>query len=230
MLKSNVTIQGVGRKSIIKGVFTSGTQALMDNDWTNGSENCTLRDITFDRTGTSAQHGLLFNKLTNFLCDGLSIVGTASVTSGAMAISGIGPSTDLLSENIRIVNCYFEQTDNFGVQLGFVLNAVIANCNFKDCFREAVGVEPEGTGDTAKNISIIGNQFTTDSTGGGSKTGVVIVTETSGGTVGDVSIIGNTIQNTTVISSNKLPGIIAYGGKAIIISGNTLRDINGWVR
>lgn len=227
VMKSNVALVGIGPASSIKGVFSSGRQALMDNDWVNGSENCSLRNIQFDRTGANAQHGLLFNKLTNFLADGLSIVGTSSVTSGALAISGIGPRTDLLSENLRIVNCYFEGADNFGIQLGFVLNAVVANCQFKDCFREVIGVEPEGAGQSAENVSIIGNQITTPSTGGGTFTGVIVVTETSGGTIKDVSIVGNTIQNTTIIASNLQPGIMVLGAASVIVSGNTVRDANG---
>lgn len=226
-MKSNVALVGVGPASTIKGVFSRGTQSLMDNDWVNGSENCSLRNIQFDRTGANAQHGLLFNRLTNFLADGMGIVGVSSVTSGALAISGIGPRTDLLSENVRIVNCYFEGGDNFAVQLGFVLNAVVANCQFKDCFREVIGVEPEGAGSSAKNVSIIGNQITTPSTGGGTFTGVIVLTETSGGTIEDVSLVGNTIQNTTVIDSNLQPGIMILGATSVIISGNTVRDANG---
>ena len=93
VLKSNVALVGVGPASSIKAGFSRGTQSLLNNDWVNGSENCSLRNIQFDRTGANAQHGLLLSKLTNFLADGLSVVGPASVTSGAMSITRTHEST-----------------------------------------------------------------------------------------------------------------------------------------
>ena len=45
VLKSNVALVGIGPASSIKGGFSRGTQSLMNNDWVNGSENCSLRNI-----------------------------------------------------------------------------------------------------------------------------------------------------------------------------------------
>jgi hypothetical protein len=229
-LKSNCALVGAGMGiSVIAPVFSATPpNRVIDNDWINGNTNITLRDFTVDRSGPNVQHAILLNGVTNLLIDGIEVTGLDSTTSGVLGISGVGPTVRLQSKNVRVVNSRFASCDNFGIQFSYVLNGVAANNTFDDCYREAVGVEPESAV-TAKNISIVGNSFTTGTIpAGGSSTGVIIVTTSSGGTIDGVSIAGNSIRNTLATLTNVNPGIDILGANDnVTITANNINGTNG---
>src|SRR5690606_17692803 len=50
-LTDHVTLRGAGPNTVIKGVFSSATSAVVKNDWVNGNERIAIRDLRVDRTG-----------------------------------------------------------------------------------------------------------------------------------------------------------------------------------
>jgi hypothetical protein len=56
---------------------------------------------------------------------------------------------------------------------------------------------------------------------------VIVVTESSGGTIREVAVTGNAVEGTSVISANKMAGILVIGGDAVTVSGNVVRNMNG---
>jgi hypothetical protein len=231
-LKSNVELRGDGSLTVFLPQYPSANKAtVMLNDLTNGGSNITLRSFRLDRSGNNVQNGILLNGISNLLVSELEIVGAPSSTSGALAVSGIMPGgsgiSQLLSKNVRVRGCYFGQVNNFGVQLSWVLNATVTGCVFDDCYREAIGVEPE-PGCVAQNVAITGNTLTMSTVpSGGSATGVVVITESSGGTINGCTVSGNTVANMTITSANGNPGILVLGGKGVVLSGNTVQGMNG---
>jgi hypothetical protein len=238
-LADNIELLGCGSQSVIKPAFPpTDVNRIIDNDWVNGNENIVLRDFRVDRTGANVIHGILLNGVTNLLIDGIEVSGLpgSGLLSGAIAISSIGPAgslgfTRLESRNIRVVNCVFDSVDNFGVQVGFVDQCVIANNVAYNSAREVYGVEPEDDGDTpdtARNVSIVGNTIYGRDTiiSPGSPTGMIVVTHNSGGLVDGVTVAGNTIRQPGG-GNNVNPGITVHGGKNVVVSGNAISNING---
>lgn len=155
-LGDGVELAGVGSNSVLKPAFSSSPpNRVIDNDWANGNRNISLRNFRLDRSGSNVQHGILLNGIDNLLIDGIEVSGTPSVTSGCISISAIGPSTRLLSKNVRVVNCHFAQTSNFGVQPGFVDGCIMANNTAYEADREVFAIEPE-VGTSGKNVVKIG--------------------------------------------------------------------------
>lgn len=205
-LGSNVTLQGEGSGSALRPAFgsTNTTNRVIDNDWVNGSSNIALKHFKLDRSGNNVTHGVIVNGVNNLLIDGVEVSGYPTLASGAIAISGTlsnaGPP--LLSKNVRVVNCYFSETGNFAVQPGFVDGCVIANNTAENCYREVFSCEPEDglfpsvgvTGAYAKNVTISGNTCLTANVLGGTQTGAIVVTASSGGVVSGVSVTGNTVR------------------------------------
>lgn len=234
-LASNVTLRGEGSLTVLYPNFASAAYAgAIINNLVSGNTNVTLRDFQLSRAGNNVQHGILLNGITNLLVQGLEIVGVPSVVSGALAISGILPggsgASNLLSKDVRVIGCRFVSANNFGVQISWVTNGTVTGCVFEDCYREAVGVEPQ-SGCTATNISISGNSFTTGTIpSGGSATGVIVITTSSGGTLAGVSATGNTITNTNAVTSNTNSGIQVLGanpGSLVSLSNNVVVGTNG---
>ncbi len=233
-LQSNVIVEGDGTLTHLKySHATSVNACLMLNNLTTGDSNITLRNFLLDRSGNNAQHGILLNGVTNLTVDGVEIVGVPSVASGALGISGVLPggsgATLALSKDVRVTNCRFQSANNFGVQLSYVTNATVTGNIFDDCYREAVGVEPE-TGCIATNVTITGNAFTMGTIpSGGTATGVIVITESSGGAVQQVTVTSNVITNTLATSTDLNPGItvLVAGNKGIGLIGNQINGMNG---
>jgi hypothetical protein len=234
-IKSNVELRGQGAMTLLEPVYAEANHAaVITNELETGNSNITLRNFRLTRAGTNVQHGILLNGVSNLNVDGVEIVGVPSVTSGALAVSGVLPggsgATLQVSKDVRVRGCLFESANNFGVQLSYVTNATITGCVFDNCYREAVGVEPQ-TGCTATNISITGNTFTTGTVpSGGSATGVIVVTTSSGGTLAGVNVSGNTLTNTIFTATNTQPGINVLGingDSKVTITGNMIVGMNG---
>lgn len=232
-LKSNVELRGQGHFTILAPAFAAATAAVIINDLVNGNSNVALRNFRLSRAGANVQHGILLNGIAGLDIDGVSVTGVPSVTSGAIAVSAILPggveTPFLQSKNIRIRDCHFANAHNFGVQLGYVKNAVIGGCTADECYREIIGVEPM-KGSTAENVSIVGNTFIIGPyPGGGSKTGAIIVTGNSEGTVKGVTIAGNVLSASTVEAGEILTGILTNGllVTGVVISDNVIRNLNG---
>lgn len=217
------------------GNYAAPRQAMIVNDWVNGNEDLQILNLTINRTGPNTQHGILLNGVKGFVMQGGGVSGEPPTTSsGALAISGIGPAEKKLSTNVRISGCLFQNTNNFGVQLGFVRNVSITTNTFDNCYREAVGVEPE-TGGSAENVTVTANTITTGAPGtggGGSATGLLIITTNSGGAIAGVSMSANNISGTSIIAANTLGGILVNKGATgsltgVVLEGNTIRNMNG---
>ena len=226
VMGDNTIIRGVPFASVIRAVYAgSGAQCILKNDWANGNTGLGFQDITFDRSGAYGEHGILLNGVDGLYTRGLRIVGVPSVTSGGMGISSIGPPTRLESKNLDI-EMHVSNGVNFGLQLGYVTNAVVRG-TFDDCYREAIGIEPEA-GNFARNISVLGAACTTGATdASSSQTGVVVVTESSGGTIEGVSIMGVTVRNTNAVAGNINNAFTVLGGKGVVFSGCVAQGMNG---
>lgn len=230
VLASDLTLYGAGASSVIAGSLAS-VDALIRSPLTAATSNVTLRDFKVDRTGTNIQHGIRIRNCTTLDIHGLQVIGSNSATmqGGAIVIGGFAsPSAGETCYNVSVTDCYFEAADNFCVQFGSVVGGVIARNRAVDCYREVCGVEP-GSGFEAANITITGNVLSTGTTHHSSSTatGVIVVTESSGGTVRNVAVTGNSVQAEAVISTNVLPGIAVIGGDAVTVTGNSVRNLNG---
>lgn len=233
IIGANTTLMGVGRKSLLAPSYPSAINYVIRNDYTVFTENIILRDFAIDRSGPNVQHGILFRNVSNLLVDGLHCFGTPTTVGGFLNIGGfsaaptVAPATDQCY-NVRVVNCYMKGTDNFGIQLGGVINATIAHNVAEDCYREVIGVEP-GLGLVASNIAIGLNSLGTGTTSvaGSSTTGVLVITESSGGTVRDIAVSTNTVYASTAIPGDANPGIAVYGCQNVALTGNTCRNLNG---
>lgn len=221
ILGSNVSIIGCGPQSVIKAgaVIT----CLIKNDYASGNSNISLRNFTLDRS--ASQHGILVNGVTNFLADGLEITADSSTVGGVMSFSGVGPTTRLLSKNIRVVNCVFTNSRNFGVHAGYVDGMVMSNNTAYETFREIFGVEPYSA-TTSKNIVISNNTVVGSITVTGTQTGIIVITESSGGTIEGVTISGNTLRMPEA-GDTENPGILVAGGESITITGNAIYGCDG---
>jgi hypothetical protein len=230
VLASNLTIFGDGPSSVISGALASA-DALIRTPLSSATSNVTLRDFKIDRTGTNIQHGIRIRNCTNLDIHGLQVIGSNSATmqGGAIVIGGFAsPTAGETCYNVSVTDCFFQAADNFCVQFGSVVGGVIARNRAVDCYREVCGVEP-GAGFEAANITITGNVVSTGTTKHSSSTatGVIVVTESSGGTVRNVAVTGNSVQAEAVISTNVLPGITVIGGDAVTVTGNSVRNLNG---
>lgn len=226
---SNVTLCGTGLTTIIKGVFALGTAYIIQSDSAVANVNIGLQGITIDRSGANAQHALHYRNVNGLVVTNCRVQGRASVMSGGMVFGGFtAPSGSDQVQNVRVTNCSFSETDNFAVQFGWVNNGVIANNTAENCYREVFAVEP-GAGATSTNVTIVGNvaRQGTWKQGLSSATGVIIVTESSGGTVRNVTITGNSVLTSTSIASDTSPGIAVYGCQDVAVSGNTVNGANG---
>ena len=228
-LGDNVELSGHGSQSVLAPVFSpSPPNRVIDNDWVSGNSNIVLRSFKLDRSGANVQHGILLNGVNNLLIDGIEVSGTPSVVSGCIAISGIGPSTDLESKNVRVVNCYFAQSSNFAVQPGYVDGCVIANNVAEDCYREVFSCEPEGAGSTARNVTISGNTCLGSDVIAGSSTGVIVVTATSGGTIQGCSVTGNSIRQISGGATGNVGiNVIGINLSNVTVTGNTVSGMDG---
>jgi hypothetical protein len=230
---SKVTLVGAGQSSLIKPDYPSAINFVIRNDYTIATSGVILRDFAIDRSGANMQHAVLLRNVDGILIDGLRIFGTPATVGGGINIGGFTaaptvPSASEACSNVRVANCYLSGTDNFGIQLGAVTNATVIGNILDDCYREAIGVEPGNTL-TATNVAIVGNSVTTGSTkvGGSTPTGAIVVTESSGGTVRNVTVSGNTVRAGAVIAGDANPGITVKGGIGVVIQGNTCRNLNG---
>lgn len=232
VLKSHVELQGQGSLTVLAPAYAAGNSAAITNELTVGNENISLRSFRLTRAGANVQHGILLNGITNLDIEGLEIVGSPSVTSGALAISGILPGAEpvrKVSKNVRIRGCFFQDCNNFGVQVSWVTNCTIVGNLFDNCYREAIGVEPEA-GCTVQNVTISGNVVTTGAyPGGGSETGAIILTGNSGGTIIGATVIGNTVEGIVVEAGKVIPGILVNGSlvSGVVVSSNTVTNLNG---
>ena len=240
-LPSNIVVQGCGRASILKAYFATERNCLLKNDWVSGNAGIVLRDFRLDRdrilvegtpTSTTA-HGMIFNGVDGLLIDGVEVVGVSKLGGGCCSVSEPtvcgGATVGLLSRNVRVASCYMEDTINFGVELGYVRQAAVIGNNFKNAYREVIGVEP-GVGLTAEGVAIIGNVIETGAipvVGSNTPTGVIIATRTSYGNITGVVIIGNTIRGvgTTALDTN--PGISCLGGSGYVVANNTIATTAG---
>ena len=224
-LGSGVDLAGIGSNSVLRPTFSERPpNRVIDNDWVNGNSNISLRNFKLDRSGANVQHGILLNGVDNLLIDGIEVSGTPSVRSGCISISAIGPDTRLLSKNIRVVNCHFAQTGNFGVQPGYVDGCIMANNTAYEADREVFAIEPEA-GTSGKNVVISGNAILGNNTIDGSATGLIIATTSSGGTIDGVTITGNTLNSLQPEAAN--PGILILGASGVSISGNAIYRMPG---
>jgi hypothetical protein len=228
-LGSNMELRGAGIGATkIAPAFATATQRVVDNDWTNGNVSIGIRDLTIDRSGANVQHGILLNGVDGLTVDHVRISGMPSANAGCVSVSQVGPTTRLESKNVRVTNCDFRDTSNYGVVFGYVTGAVISGCTFYNSYREAVGVEPV-TGTVAQNITVTGNTIYGSATSAGSATGLLVITNSSGGTFTSVTVSGNSIDGgPTAIASDASPGIFVQGATSgVTISGNTIRRTNG---
>jgi hypothetical protein len=234
VIGSNTTLQGEGSQSVLKPIYasTGTTNRGISNDWINGNSNITLKHFKLDRSGNGVTNGIILNGVENLLIDGIEVSGYPALNSGAIAIGGTlsnaGPP--LLCTNVRVVNCYFSETSNFAVQPGFVDGCVIANNTAENCFREVFSCEPEDglfesvgpTGAYAKNVVISGNTCVGSNIVGGSLTGIIVVTGTSGGVVQGVSVTGNSIrQYGNTVQTVNLTGTVTGGTFTLTFKGQT---------
>lgn len=226
-LKSNVTLQGSGKATVIKGDFSKIGSPLITNKVTVPLENVTLSNFRLDRTGTNTQHGILLGNATNFLAEKIEVYSNEDRPGGAIGISAFDVYAKYPSKNIRVKNSTFYYTGNFGVQFGNVKSGVVDNNDFYDGYREVIGVEPYGKSGVAQDIKIKGNfVFNKAVTENGTPTGKVIITNSSGGSAKRISIKENVIQE-DIASGNGLPGIAVYGASEVEISKNAVSNIGG---
>jgi hypothetical protein len=228
-LGNGVTLCGDGNRSVLKPIYSSlSVNRVIDNDWTNGNSDISLRNFKLDRSGANITHGMLFNGILNLLIEGVEISGRPAVASGCIAVSGIGPATRLLSKNVKVTNCYFADVGNYGVQVGFVDGCVMSNNVAYEADREVFGVEPEGAGSSSKNVAIIGNTIYGSLAVMGTSTGLIVVTESSSGSVYGVTVSGNTLRQAPGAGTGaENPGILVLGGDSISVTGNCCYDMHG---
>jgi hypothetical protein len=240
-LGDNITLEGEGRDSIIKPVFSPVVNRAIQNDHVNGNENITLRNFALDRTGPGVEHGIMLNGVTNLLIDGVHVFGEPTVPSisGAILISSTITSTlaQIKSTGVRVVNCHITECGNYGIQCGHVENVVIAG-NYIQGYRELIGIEPENdypsgapVVTSARNISITGNVLKGSSLINGSATGMLVVTEISGGLVAGVTVSGNAIYGPATpagsVATLAISGIYVSGTAGTVVADNLVTGTDG---
>ncbi|MDE8676445.1 right-handed parallel beta-helix repeat-containing protein [Priestia aryabhattai] len=226
-LKNNVTLQGSGKTTVIKGDFSKKGSPLITNKVTVPLKNVTLSNFRLDRTGINTQHGILLGNATNFLAEKIEVYSNEDRPGGAIGISAFDIYAKYPSKNIRVKNSTFYYTGNFGVQFGNVKSGVVENNDFYDGYREVIGVEPYGKSGIAQDIKIKGNFiFNKAVKVNGTPTGKVIITNSSGGSAKEILVQGNVIQE-DVASGNSLPGIALYGVSEVEISKNAVSNLGG---
>ena len=232
---SNLTCFGFGPLSALKGKFSTGTRQIIMNDLVNGNSNITFLNFRVDRSDVNSQHGILMNGVTGLRFDGLEVVGRPPTISGAIGLSGssIG-NTSLLSENVRIANCYIQDAEDYGIEMSMVRNVSIVGNVFNNCWREVIGVEVK-TADIAHDITIMGNTIILNMVSTDTGDGVIIIDMR--GYLHGVTVMGNTIDNllpTTPGVGTQTAGILLLGNPTVpapledvIVMGNIIRNMNG---
>lgn len=229
-LGDNVALEGVGAQSVLKPEFTSVINRVIWNDWTAGNTNITLRNFKLDRSygAPNVQHGILLNGVDGLLVDGVVFTGIAAINgAGALNVSGILDTgiTHLVSRNVRVVNCQFNDTGNYGVQVGYVDGCVISNNTAYNASREVFATEPEEDC-IASNVVISNNTVFGSTVMNGTSTGLIIATENTGGLVQGCTIQGNTLTQPVGGNTGNY-GITVSGGDGIAVTGNTIRGVDG---
>lgn len=230
IVRSNVELFGSQWLTVFTGALPT-FDALFRTPLTGASENISLHDFTIDRTGTNIQHAIRLRGVTGLDIHRVRTFGsnTGLGQGGSFIIGGFAtPDLSDVCYDVNVSDCRFKAADNFCVQFGGVIRGVIKGNIAEDCYREVYGVEP-GTGLTASDITIAGNIAVTGTTKNSTSTstGVIVVTESSGGTVRDVTVSANNVSASTPIAGDPLAGIIVVGGQAVNITGNTVRSMNG---
>ena len=229
-LGDNVELCGDGPNTVLRPAYASiSVNRVIDNDWVNGNANITLRNFRLDRTGSNITHGILLNGVDNLLVDGVHITGFAGsgLNSGALSVSAIGPRNEptpyLESKNVRVVNCVFTESLNFGCQVGYVDGCVMSNNTAYAADREVFGVEPE-VGCVAKNVTISNNTIMGSVTTG-SQNCLIAVTVGSGGDLYNVAVTGNSLRQ-PLGGTSTASGILVYGGTGVTVTGNTIYQMD----
>jgi hypothetical protein len=219
----NVDISGVGNGSVVKPIYAVASNRVFFNSVV--TSNLSFRNFKVDLTGTNVQHGFLMNGVTNLSFDGVEFQGPSPIIGGCIAVSGVGTSTRFLSKNVQIVNCRFKDTTNFGVAVSYVDGALIANNLCENAGREVLGVEPEASC-VAQNVTIANNVIIGATTVVGSSTGFIVITESSGGTIDNVTVTGNSIRQVATPASAQT-GITVIGAANVNVTGNTVQGMGG---
>ena len=230
-LGDNVEFAGSGSATVLKPAFASiDTNRVIDNDWVAGNSNISLRNFKLDRTGSNITHGILLNGVDGLLIDNVHIAGPpgSGLNSGALSVSAIGPGKEgappwLPSINVRVVNCVFTESKNFGCQVGYVDGCVMSNNTAYAADREVFGVEPE-VGCVAKNVTISNNTIIGNVTTGPQNC-LIAVTQGSGGAVHNVCVTGNSLRQPPGGDSTT-SGILVYGGAGVTVTGNSIYQMD----
>lgn len=207
--KSNVTILGDNRMSILKSVDGRGSGYIPI--WAENVTNFHIKELTIDGNIDNVEdneqcHSVRFNKAINCSAVSCNFYGSRG---DAIVILGIYPSsTYSASENIKIYDCDFTGAGRNHITLGSGYNGVyIENNRFSgDVYSSHIDSEPTLLAYT-QNVWIVNNFF--DGTNGGG----IITTAGSSQTDYDQKfrIIGNYMLNT---------GIYTIVSKNVLIQGN----------
>lgn len=236
-LKSNVTLEGEGDTSVIKGVFASATNRIITSSDSVQQTNIKIKNLKVDRTGANAQHGIHLGGITNLEIDRVTVYGQGSTTCGAIAISGFDGFAVNQSVNVKVTNCYLEESNNFGIAFGNVKGGLIANNTFINCYRELIGLEAYGASGVVEDVTVTGNVLMADESAGyhqGGSVGPALLVggATSLGTVRNCTVTGNVIHLRNSVASSTYAGINLTGGTSnpvedCLISNNTIYTPSG---
>lgn len=159
-----------------------------------------------------------------------------------------------LNSRMVVSDCIFKNNGRFGIAAEFIAGVTVSGCVAEDCGAGLVDIEPSSSGDTAVDISIVGNTV--------KNTGTAVVTAgaiqiygvngvaafaTQRGVIANnvVDVCGGPGIQVGNVSSIAITGNVVYGAKrygisnidaggtlgsvALTITGNIVRDAGGEV-
>ncbi len=223
-LKSNLKISGAGMGVTVIKRADNATTSFERMMYGVGVSNVTVSDLTLDSNGANQNSAYEHHHAFMVTWDGT--YGSSDIfLTRVEAKDTIGDTFffHLKSTNCHMTDCISDNPLRVGANVGFLDGGSIKGCDFRNQKTNGIKTEPNDPGDVARNISIVGNTFSSDWALGSGVGGVTLGSPTTA-TLNGISIVGNTFIGIDV------PVLLSKAAKNITVTGNTMLGCRHVVR
>jgi hypothetical protein len=147
-MASGVTLQGVGRESVL--LRNASTSTIL----TSAANDVTIKDFRFDKAAAASKtsnSGCIVNNLggNNWRIEDCIADFATSLDT---AFFNVGSGAAVWMDSVRFTNCYFADNE-WGIRSGYVDLVTVSNCYFNALTQGGILVVGTGTGTTVADKS-----------------------------------------------------------------------------